>query len=157
MIDEAILLNADFVPRSSSQDIAASDLVFATMVRLACASKDQGRGIVFYELGDTALTYYSLLDLQKSGPDLVGATTELFRDLLITVGSGYDFATEFVLVSPKRGELTTFVAQICPLREDGRKFVRSDEQIKTEVARSQKMIAKAMFEQMRSQRKGKKR
>jgi hypothetical protein len=149
------VFHSDSIPKSSAQSIVASNIVFATMVQLVQDSKDQGRGIVFYEKGDDVLYYYSLLDLQQSGAELVGATPELFQDLLKTVGGGYNFATEFVLVSPQRGDLTKFVAQVCPLQKNGRKLIRTDEQIKNEIAAEQKIAAKLMRQKMKMQRQGK--
>ena len=147
------------LPRSSGQAIEAVKQVWGQLIQLVEDSKAEslGRGFVFYQQPNDALIYYSLLDLQQCGPELIGCTDELFSELRRLVGVEYDYRTEFVFVVPRQdaGGVLRFIAQIAPLDADSWQLICSEEKIREQERTLQLQSARMLRESLKRQRQGK--
>ncbi len=142
-------------PISNRQQAQGFSEVREMVAQLVKDSKNQGRGLVFYQPGDLAINYYSLFDLQQAGPELVGCDLPLFAELLELVVNGYDFETEYIFLIPLEEEnVIRYKANVHLLEKTEAEKNAEVKAFARHLAAENRMKAKLMLEKQRSKRTG---
>jgi hypothetical protein len=143
---------------SSTQAIEATDQAWRDMVD--CVNKhkgEHGRGFMYFQQSSGIFGYMRLFDIQSKTAEELELNPDIRRQLIELVASGYDFQNEFILVSEMDNETPTrYVLQTGELRHDGRRGVKTDDEIKQKERNDQLMIARQVRAASKMQRKSKK-
>ncbi|MGL4621330.1 MAG: hypothetical protein ACRCZS_20085, partial [Chroococcidiopsis sp.] len=98
---------------------------------------------------------------QKAGAEALEMDPEIFLGILEQVGSGYDYATEvLLLIKSENKEQIRYKIEIADLDYESWRKIPEFEDVRSKLQLDQKLVARAVLAQMkakRSSKKGKKR
>ena len=147
------------LPKSSAQEEQIIVESWRAVIDLAlhCKSLNLGRGCVVYELKTDVFGFISLFDMQTAGADELEMKPEIFAQILELAGSGYDYATELLLlIKSDEKEQIRYKIEIAGLNYDSWRDIPEFADLRKNMQLDQQLVARAMLAQMKAKRTSKK-